>query len=129
MQVGGLIPMPWFSTKIRLVVLVEPEGATHYADSVYIFKVDDVEKWDDLWSLAFQRALKLGRQQQEEYRNPDGDRVRWKLKEVISLDIIRSDSLDGVEVYSEPVGIGTGIVIPFDSTFNPEGSEPIQTGI
>lgn len=121
--------MAWFSTKVRLAVLVEPKGADGYMDSVYIFRQGDVEDWTVLWSRAFQRALELGRQQEQEYLNPDSQRVRWRLKEIISLDIVRAESLDGAEVYSEPADLASGDSIPFDAVFAPERSVPTQTGI
>jgi len=44
----------WFGTRIRLVCLIEPQGATRYMDSVLLLRAID----DD---AAFQRALALGR--------------------------------------------------------------------
>ena len=32
--------MKWFSTKIRMVALVEAKGGNHYMDNVYLFKCD-----------------------------------------------------------------------------------------
>lgn len=111
---------PWFSTKVRLVCLIENIGATRYMDSVYLFRAEDFTK-------AFQRALQLGYSQEEQYANVDGKQVKWKLKEIISLDIIREDSLDGAEIYSEPVELAPGESIAFNDEFHPEKSEPTQT--
>lgn len=112
--------MEWFSTKVRLVCLVEDTGALHYMDSVYIFRAED-------FSTAFQRALELGRNQEEEYVNTDDKRVIWKFKEVISLDIIRKETLDGAEVYSEPGNLSSDEIFAFDVEFHPEQSQPTQT--
>ena len=112
--------MTWFSARVRLVCLIENEGATRYMDNVYVFLGRDFDG-------AMQRAIDLGRSEEEEYMNKYGERVRWRLKEVISLDMIRSESLDGAEVYSEPVDLEPGEIIPFDQTFNPEDLEPTQT--
>jgi hypothetical protein len=75
---------------------------------------------------AFQRALALGRAQEEEYLGGEGEKVRWRLKEVISLDIL-DEELDGAEVYSEPVALAPGETYSFDVTFEPEKSQPTQT--
>lgn len=110
----------WFSSKLRLVCLIEGKGATRYQDSVYLFRADEFEE-------AFQRALDLGRACEESYLNPDNKRVYWRLKEIISLDIITADQLDGAEVYSEPVPLEEGVEISFDASFSPEASRPTQT--
>lgn len=114
--------MDWFSTKVRLVCLIESQRADTYMDSVYVFRSQD-------WATAFQRAIELGKQQEKEYLNADNRQVRWRLKEIISLDWLFAQSLDGAEVYSESVAVGAGDSIPFDAAFEPEKSTPTQTGI
>jgi hypothetical protein len=111
--------MRWFSSRARLVVLLEKEGASRYADSVFLFRAAD-------FGDAFQRALALGRAQEQEYLNGEGEKVRWRLKEIVSLDVIRG-ALDGAEVYSEPVALEPGEGYPFDVRFEPEKSQPTQT--
>lgn len=110
----------YFSAKLRFAVLVEPEGASRLNDSVYVFKA--IEFTD-----AFERALKIGRAAEQEYKNVDGGLVQWRLMEVISLDIISADDFDGVEVYSEPIQLAEKDRLPFDSEFAPERSQPTQT--
>lgn len=110
----------WYSTKLRWVVLVEPEGATRYSDSVLLLQAEDFEH-------ARARALELGRKQEEEYTNPDGQRVRWRLKEIVSLDQLGDTIRDGMEVYSEPADLGREAELPFDAEFHPEQSQPTQT--
>jgi hypothetical protein len=110
----------WFSTKVRLVCLIEPIGANRYMDSVYLFQSTDFD-------AAFKRALELGKSQEKSYLNADDLQVVWKLKEVMSLDSIAAESLDGIEVYSEPVDLGQEELIPFHSEFHPERSQPTQT--
>lgn len=90
-------------------------------DSVYLFKC----KYD--WDIAFQKALEIGKKQEDDYVNLDGQRVKLKLKEIISLDVIKQLSPDGTEVYSEPVWFKADEVIEFDAEFYPEKSEPTQT--
>lgn len=60
------------------------------------------------------------------YVNANGRQVVWKVAEVMSLDIVRSDSLEGAEVYSEAVP-GTDPLLSIEHEFHPELSEPTQT--
>jgi len=89
-------------------------------DCVHIFRA---EEWDD----ALQRAIVLGREHEKEYRNAEGHAVRWRLMEVVSLDLIRSETLDGAEVHSTLTEIPSADAVAFDATFNPEESRPVQT--
>ena len=110
----------WFSTKIRQVCLIELEGADLYWDSIFVFQAEDFDK-------AFQKALCLGKKQEVEYVNANGGKVRWKFKEIISLDMIRQENLDEAEIYSESIDIPIKEREAFDSVFYPENSKPIQT--
>ncbi|MES5484932.1 DUF4288 domain-containing protein [Bradyrhizobium sp. INPA03-11B] len=110
----------WFSTKLRFVVMVEPIGGDTLNDCVYLLRATDFD-------AAFDRALSIGQASQKEYLNAMGQRVQWRFVEVISLDVIRSDNLDGCEVYSEPVHLNNQEVLPFEAEFSPETSKPIQT--
>jgi hypothetical protein len=108
----------WFSARLRYAILVEAKGLDGYMDSVFIFQSSDFDN-------AFQRALAVGRAQEREYLNGEGNRVRWRLASVVSLDVL-PDLLDGAEVYSEPVPANGG-EIPFNHQFSPEESKPTQT--
>lgn len=110
----------WFSARIRLVILIESQGAVDYMGSVFAFLARDFE-------AAFQRAIAIGRANESEYLNGDNERVRCRLKEVISLDIVGAKILDGAEVYSERVPIEAGIQLAFDTSLDPESSHPTQT--
>ena len=122
--------MAWFSTKVRLAILVEQAPHdSQFTESVYVFRIEERDDWAALWDQAFQRALALGKQQEQEYRNDAGQRVRWRLQEIVSLDVIRSDDLDGAEIYAEPVSMRPADMVPFDTEFWPERSQPPQTGI
>lgn len=110
---------PWFSSRIRFAVIVQDEGLVRYSDSVYLLMAADFD-------AAFKRAIEIGRGHETEYLNADNQRVAWKVAEVLSLDMIQTDSLDGAEVYSEPAeGIEPSWTI--DRAFNPEVSRPTQT--
>jgi hypothetical protein len=109
----------WFSARIRLVCLLEGSGAQRFQDSVVVFRARD-------FADAFRRALEIGRGHEEEYLNGDGERVAWRLKEVLSLDVVHGD-LDGAEVSSEPVDVLDEVRDPFETTYAPESSDPTQT--
>jgi hypothetical protein len=108
----------WFSTKLRFVILVEPTGGDTLNDRVFLLRAADFD-------AAFDRATGIGRASQKEYRNAEGRRVQWKFIEVISLDVIQSEDLEGQEVYSEPIHLSE--MIPFGAEFSPQTSKPIQT--
>lgn len=76
---------------------------------------------------AFVRALELGRREESDYRNTEGERVVWRLKDILSLDMIPDETLDGVEVHCEISEVPETDVVPFDSKFFPERSQPQQT--
>jgi hypothetical protein len=105
---------------MRLVILVEGEGATSQDEVVHVFRADD-------WDVAFQRALALGRSHECDYKNGCEQRVRWRLDRILTLDMIRASDLDGAEVFSalSDVSGGPG----FDTAFDPERHRPAQTGI
>ena len=111
----------WFSAKIRLACLINPKGLVGYRDSIYIFQSYDFED-------AFKRALAIGKSQETSYLNADQQPVKWKLKEIISLDIVGSASLEsGTEVYSEPVEPLPSDQFSFEHEFDPTTSKPTQT--
>jgi len=88
-------------------------------DSVHVFQAQDFDE-------AFARALEIGRRRQEEYRNANGQLVRWRLTEILSLDSVQ-DSIDGAEVHSEFEEYEPPRNIDFDATFHPEDAKPDQT--
>jgi hypothetical protein len=109
----------WFSTRLRFAIIIETLGLVRYSDSVYLFSATDFDP-------AFQRALEIGRRNERQYVNADGQQVVWRFAEVLALDMIRTDSLDGAEVYSEPVpAIDRSWTI--EHVFYPESSRPTQT--
>ncbi len=110
----------WYSAKVRLVALVNPDGADLFMDSVYTFQATE-------WDEAFQRALELGRSQEGEYVNAEGQSVRWKLMKVINLNWLKVECLEGAEVHSEFVDVPVDERIPFDSQFAPENVQPSET--
>lgn len=110
----------WFSAKVRLVVETDRRGWLHYADSVFVFRAKDYDE-------AFKRAIVLGRSREESYKNEEGDRVCWRLKEILTLDRIKSRSLDGAEVLYESPDIPKGGRRRSGLKLHPEKSEPRET--
>lgn len=110
----------WFSAKVRLVALTERQGGLHYADSVFVFRAKDYRN-------AFERALELGRAQEESYENEEGDKVYWRLKEVLTLDQVKARSLDGAEVLYESHDVPEHERITSRTRLNPEESKPRET--
>jgi hypothetical protein len=116
---AGVREMPnarWFSSRLRFGVIVETIGLL---GSLYLFQSSDFE-------AAFQEALEIGYRNERSYRNGEGQRVVQKLAEVVSLDMIRSESLEAAEIYSEPIP-GSDATLGIDHTFHPERSLPNQT--
>jgi hypothetical protein len=109
----------WFSARLRFAIILEKKGLVRFSDSIFLFKSGNFED-------AFKRILEIGHSKQKSYVNDDDLQVAWKLVEVISLDIVRFDSLEGAEVYSEPVS-GTDPLLRIEHEFHPELSEPTQT--
>jgi hypothetical protein len=110
----------WFSARIRFVCLAEGTGGVDYMDSIIVFRAED-------FSDALERALKRGRAEEKTYLNYEQKRVVWKVKEILTLDQIRSNEIDGAEVYFEVVKLPPGEKIDFDAAFFPEKSKPSQT--
>lgn len=109
----------WFSGRVRFAIIIETIGLNGYYDSVYLFRSID-------FNTAFRKVVEIGRNNEQSYFNGDNQQVVWKLSDIISLDIIKSESLDGVEVYSEPVS-GEDPSLTIEHEFHPELSEPTQT--
>ncbi|MEA1675400.1 DUF4288 domain-containing protein [Nitrospirillum sp. BR 11163] len=110
----------WFSVKLRFAIMVEPIGASTMNDCLFLLKANDFDS-------AFKKAIKIGVGAQKDYLNALGQKVQWKFSEIISLDVINSDNLDGAEIYSEPLHLEGQAIIPLDANFSPEASRPIQT--
>lgn len=112
--------MDWYSTQLRFVCLIEGEGAVEYEDRVFVFRSEDFDS-------AFQRAIQIGQDRQEEYINGLGQRIRLRFKEVTCLDFVSSGEVDGCEVNSQPVALANGEEFEFDASFDATQSKPSQT--
>jgi hypothetical protein len=110
----------WFSTKVRLLALVEGGGTSQVADSIHVFRSTD-------WDAAFERALQIGQSHEREYRNAEGARVRWRLHSVVTLDAIDTTELDGAEVHSMFTDVTDDLRVAFDAALTPGTSRPSQS--
>jgi hypothetical protein len=54
--------------------------------------------------------------------------VVWRFAEVVTLDELRADDLDGAEVYCTVLGAPSSGV-SFNAVFRPDQSEPGMTGV
>jgi hypothetical protein len=108
--------MGWWGAKLRMIVLVEGDGAVEVNDGVFVIRADDYEG-------AFHAALKLGASQEQEYVNAAGARVRWRFAEVLHVHAVTGESVENQEVMTEFAGRPPQL--PFDATFSP--SRPQET--
>jgi len=112
----------WYAAKLRFIVLLEKTGSEHVEDSLFLLRSDSFE-------AAFARALEIGRVAEREYVGGTGERVRWRLKEIVTLDVLQAAELDGVEVHSQFTPLTDDERYGFDHVFQPESSKPGQTGV
>jgi len=113
----------WFSTCVRLIIIVEDEGAGPFLDCVFVFQASG-------WDEARVAALRLGRSKETEYRNGVGQRVRWALVDIVTLDELGTLERGGTEVFSvaSEADLDAGS-LTVDSVFRPEMSEPGSSGV
>lgn len=117
------MPDAWYSACLRFVVLVEGHGAQHYNDQVRLVRAASFED-------AFRRAVEVGTSAEQTYLNGDRERVRWALKEILTLDVLSSRLADGAEVFSwMPEIEAKDRTLLWDATFDPAHSNPSQTGV
>lgn len=112
--------MDYYSVRNAIICLVDdreiPDDGYTQDIQVRIVQASDFED-------AFQQALKLGREEEHEYRNEDGRKVRWAFKEVEVITKIGHDVL-GVEISSRMEGIHPKEPLDINTLFYPEASEP-----
>ena len=114
--------MDFYSARLLFIILVADGGGrkrNHYDESVIVFRAKD-------FSHAFKRALELGRAQETDYKNDKGQRVRWALVEIRSLDRV-GPKVDGKEVASVLHYRKSRERISPSRIFHPERSKPEQS--
>lgn len=111
-----------FSSKVRFVYIVDNK-ANFFQDTIIVFDSDDFE-------TAFKFVLDTSKLKEKSYFNIDNKEVIFKLKEILTLDIINLgekisfNSKINFDVYSENIDIDNEL---FDFDFKPEKSDPFQT--
>lgn len=115
--------MKWFSACVRMVVLVEGSGTIDARESIFLLRAREYED-------AFPAAVKLARQALEtEYENLDGQRVRWRVVRLITLDQIDREDLDGAEIWTRGCSPEPGEQFAFDQELRPEDHVPDNSGV
>ena len=111
--------MDFYSARLLFIILIAAgpgRRRNHYDDSVIVFRAKDYDH-------AFERALELGRKRESDYKNDDGQRVRWLLVKIWNLDRI-GPKVDGKEVASYLHYHTSKKPIPPERIFHPEQSKP-----
>ena len=103
----------------RIVILCVPGGEMpsdgYTADiQVHVFSATG---YDD----AFKKVLAIGYREENEYKNEDGEKVRWIFKEIEEITDL-GESIEGKEVSSRMEGYFPNEPLAIDVTFNPEKS-------
>ena len=111
----------WYSARLRTVCFIEGTGSVDEELCVHVFRAQGRDG-------AFEQALEIGRADHtSSYLNGEGERVEWRFGEVLTLDDLGNAELDGREVHSL-LRFEVDEVLPFDTVFRPEASEPGETG-
>jgi hypothetical protein len=116
-QMEDAADMTWRGAKLRMARMVDPIGCDALVDHVFVFQAPAGRSgWDP--AIAIGRSL--------EGEDQADNRVRWRLAQVMKLDVLSAENLDGAEVYSEFVDAEQRLAIPPDVAFHPERSAPVR---
>ena len=122
-QSTGTNQAHWFSLKIRWACMIEGLGCKLFNDCIFLVRARDFD-------AALDRAIVIGRSQEHEYLNGEGERVLWPFVEVLSLTRMGPGELgDVVDVHTEEVPLRDTDRVPFGTVFHPERSKPEMTGV
>jgi hypothetical protein len=102
--------------------VIEGHGGVDAWDEVFLLRAEDRAE-------AFTRSLEIGTTREEAYTNANGEAVVWHFAEVVTLDRLRTNELDGAEVFSSVTAVPTGSTVLSEHVFHPEDSTPGLTGI
>jgi hypothetical protein len=112
----------FYSARLLLVILIDdgrPRKSHTWDEIVVVFRARDFDH-------AFERALRIGRSHEAEYRNYKGEKVRWALVEIVNLDIV-GRRVEGREVASHLHTRRSKKPVSFSAKFHPEESDPGQS--
>ena len=111
----------WYSVSVDMVVLVEQLGLTDRWTSVLLLRASDPAR-------AIESAVGWGRQQETVYKNRYGEKVRWGLEAVRTVDEL--DDLRGVtEVYTSVTTDMAADSLDFDAVLNPTANRVRESGV
>ena len=113
----------WYSAKLRMIRVIDGPVDDMFDCQVHTFRSTDFD-------AALAKAIELGRKQESSFVNGYGQRVKWRLAEVVSLSLLGSGALGGaLDVHSEPAPMTDADRVPHDTVFHPELSKPEMSGV
>jgi hypothetical protein len=116
-------PRFWYSGSCRRLCIVEGRGATTTETSVYVFRATDR-------AAAIRRLRRLSRKLEEEYVNGYGERVRWAVVSLDTVDELGEGRMREAEVHSTMTEIEPpDVSVTLTSRFTPEAAEPGLSGV
>jgi len=115
--------MVWVSGKCRRLCIVEGKGAIAKEDRVYVFRAANRK-------AAIRRFFEMASRQDKEFVNGNGERTRWVVISLDTVDDLTEGPLTDMEVFSDIADIdppdGT---ISFDAQFTPDAPGPGRSGV
>jgi hypothetical protein len=106
--------MAWFSGMCRRLCIVEGKGAIAKELSVYVFRATTRR-------TAVARLLEMARRQDKQFVNGYGERTRWVVISVETVDELTDGRLSDMEVFSEITDfIPADSTVSFDAVFTPD---------
>jgi hypothetical protein len=106
----------WHSAKVRMARMVESHGCDGLVDHVIVYRAL-IDSW-------LEPALAIGRSL--ERTEHDEGRVEWRLAEVLTIDVLVNQNLDGAEVHSQFIDMVPEDGVPFGTEPHPEASTPVR---
>ena len=109
----------WRSAKVRMARMVEPHGCDALVDHVIVYRAPSQAWLEPVIPLA--RSL--------ERIEPGDSRVEWRLVEVLTIDILLNQNLDGAEVHCQFIDMVASDSVPFGTVPHPEASTPARRNL
>ncbi|MGE0423418.1 MAG: DUF4288 domain-containing protein [Reyranellaceae bacterium] len=106
----------WHSAKVRMARMVEPNGCDALVDHIFVYRAP-IHSW-------LRSALAIGRSLE---RTEHGEgRIEWRLVEVLTIDVLVNQNLDGAEVHCQFIDMTPEDGVPFGTVPHPEDSTPVR---
>jgi hypothetical protein len=96
--------------------MVQPHGCDALVDHVVVYRAH-VHSW-------LRSALAIGRSLERTERGES--RIEWRLAEVLTIDVLNNQNLDGAEVHCQFIDMVPGDSVPFGTQPHPEASTPVR---